>query len=46
MLKYTKVVLELLTDYDMYLFSKRGIRRGISQVFNRYAIAKKNHDGS
>ncbi|GFT24417.1 uncharacterized protein TNCV_3252531 [Trichonephila clavipes] len=37
MLKFTRVKIELLMDYDMYLFVEKGIR--ISQCSNRYVRA-------
>ena len=39
MLKKTDVRLELLTDYDMYLFIEQGLRGGISMITHRHAQA-------
>ena len=37
LLKKTQVELELITDYDMYLFIEKGLRGGISMVSKRFA---------
>lgn len=40
MLKYTKVELELLTDYDQMLFVQNGIRGGLPQILvRRHSVA-------
>ena len=39
LLKKTNVILDLLTDYNMYLMVEKGLRGGISMVSNRYAKA-------
>jgi len=42
-LKITKVELELLTGYDMFLMFESGIRGGISMVPGRYSKANNKH---
>ena len=42
-LKKTKVKLELLTDIDMLLRAKKGIRRGICHAIYRYAKANNEY---
>ena len=39
LLKYTSMELELLTDYNMYLFIEKGMRGGISTEMKRYCNA-------
>ncbi|GFX44453.1 uncharacterized protein TNCV_1394741 [Trichonephila clavipes] len=43
MLLHTKVAIELFTDYDMLLFIEKGVRGGINQCCNRYAIANNRY---
>ena len=38
-LKMTKIILELISNYDMILMIKKGIRGGISMISNRYGVA-------
>jgi len=44
-LKLTGVESELLSDYDMLLMIKSGIRGGISTISNRYGVANNRFMG-
>ena len=36
----TKVKLKFISDPDMYIFFEKGMRGGVSYIFNRYSKAK------
>ena len=43
MLNMTKVKLELISDPDMYIFFKKGMRGGVSYISNRYSKANNKY---
>ena len=43
MLKLTRVKLEKISDIEMYLFIKKGLRGGISYIAKRYARANNKY---
>ncbi|KAF4529670.1 hypothetical protein B566_EDAN017511 [Ephemera danica] len=45
-LRITKIKLDLLTDYDMYLTIEKGIRGGIAQCCKRYSVANNPYLGN
>ena len=38
-----KVKLEFLSDLDMHIFFEKGMRRGVSYIFNRYSKANNKY---
>ena len=43
MLNITKVELELIADPDMHSFFEKGMRGGVSYIFNKYSKASNKY---
>ena len=43
MLNMAKLELELITDPDMYIFFEKGMKGGVSCIFNRYSKENKKY---
>ena len=39
----TKIKFELISDLDMYIFFEKGMRGGVSYIYNRYSKANNKY---